>query len=128
MADIKLVKTSLKAGIWEGEIVLSDIEADLPDIVVTHREQPVTGHVVTEAPDRAGTYIFQFAIPSDLINDGVETFLFTLAETGERIGSCAIIAGDAIEGNTRAEIDLMRAELDMLKRAFRRHCIETGAV
>jgi hypothetical protein len=25
----------------------------------------------------------------------------------------------------RAEVDLLRAELDMLKRAFRRHCVET---
>jgi len=26
----------------------------------------------------------------------------------------------------RVEMDLLRAELDMLKRAFRRHCLETS--
>jgi hypothetical protein len=30
-----------------------------------------------------------------------------------------------MEDDLRAEVDLLRAELDMLKRAFRRHCLET---
>ena len=35
--------------------------------------------------------------------------------------------GDEVYGvDLRAEMDLMRAELDMLKRAFRRHCVETS--
>jgi hypothetical protein len=31
-----------------------------------------------------------------------------------------------MEDDLRAEVDLLRAELDMLKRAFRRHCLETA--
>ena len=38
--------------------------------------------------------------------------------------SCQL-AGEALAHDIRAEIDLLRAELDMLKRAFRRHCLET---
>jgi hypothetical protein len=30
-----------------------------------------------------------------------------------------------LDEDIRAEVDLLRAELDLLKRAFRRHCSET---
>ena len=36
------------------------------------------------------------------------------------------IAGEAVSDDLRAEVELLRAELDMLKRAFRRHCLETA--
>jgi hypothetical protein len=31
-----------------------------------------------------------------------------------------------LEEDIRAEVSLLRAELDLLKRAFRRHCAETA--
>ena len=36
-----------------------------------------------------------------------------------------IADGEALGDDMRVEIELPRAELDMLKRAFRRHCVET---
>ena len=42
------------------------------------------------------------------------------------LGSFSIVAGDALAEDIRAELTLLRAELDMLKKAFRRHCVETG--
>jgi len=46
-------------------------------------------------------------------------------KTGGKLGSFTVIAGEALGDDIRAEMDLLRAELDMLKRAFRRHCLET---
>jgi hypothetical protein len=43
------------------------------------------------------------------------------------LASFAFLAGDALSEDIRAEMDLLRDELDMLKRAFRRHCVETAA-
>ena len=37
-----------------------------------------------------------------------------------------IADGEALGDDMRVEIELPRAELDMLKRAFRRHCVETS--
>ena len=34
-------------------------------------------------------------------------------------------AGVAMEDDLRAEVDLQRTKLDLLKRAFRRHCLGT---
>ncbi|WP_417250438.1 hypothetical protein [Celeribacter sp.] len=124
---MKLVKKRLHAGVWEGEIHLPDGDTGEPTIEVTHRDQPVLGHTLAEDPDRAGIYFFRFAIPVDIISDGVEVFLFTDRETGERLGDCTLIAGEALAGDIRAEMALMREELDLLKRAFRRHCVDTGS-
>jgi hypothetical protein len=41
------------------------------------------------------------------------------------LGSFSIVAGDALAEDIRAELSLLRAELDMLKKGFRRHCLET---
>jgi len=38
----------------------------------------------------------------------------------------AIADGEALGDDMCVEIELPRAELDMLKRAFRRHCVETS--
>ena len=57
----------------------------------------------------------------------MQTVVIADAETGEAEATVSLVAGEALAGDLRAEIDLLRAELDMLKRAFRRHCLETGA-
>jgi len=65
-------------------------------------------------------------IPAQLISDGLQSFVISNPDTGETLESFAILAGDALADDIRAEIGLLRAELDMLKRAFRRHCAETA--
>jgi hypothetical protein len=56
----------------------------------------------------------------------VQVFLINDAATGETLDSFTIITGEPLEDDIRAEVELLRAELDMLKRAFRRHCVETS--
>ncbi|RPE63151.1 hypothetical protein EDD53_2748 [Pacificibacter maritimus] len=126
MTAIKLVKTRLHAGIWEGELHLPDDLETMPDLEVAHLDQPVLGHTLDEDPSRAGIWFFRIAVPAELISDGVQVFVISNRETGERLSSFTIIAGEALADDIRAEMELLRAELDMLKRAFRRHCLETG--
>jgi len=45
--------------------------------------------------------------------------------SGETLNSFSIISGTPLDDDIRVEMDLLRAELDMLKKAFRRHCLET---
>jgi hypothetical protein len=56
----------------------------------------------------------------------VQTFLVREAGSGATLGHFTIVAGVPLEADLRAEVDLLRAELDMLKKAFRRHCVESG--
>ena len=49
-----------------------------------------------------------------------------MKQTGDTLDSISIITGEVLSDDIRAEMNLLRAELDMLKKAFRRHCIETA--
>ncbi|AJE45259.1 hypothetical protein [Celeribacter indicus] len=126
MSDLTLVKTRLRAGVWEGELHVPPGHEAQPDIEVSCLDQQVPGHELRADPDRAGVWLFRFAIPSGLVSDGVQTFLFTDRATGDRLGSFSLIAGEAAADDLLAEMALLRQELDLLKRAFRRHCVETG--
>ncbi len=123
MGEAKLVKTRLRAGVWEG--VLSGVSGQ-PLLEVLHLEAPVAGTSVTEIPERAGDWAVRVPIPVEVLSEGVQTFLIRDAVSGDKLGHFTIITGVAMEDDIRAEMDLLRAELDMLKRAFRRHCLETA--
>ncbi|MFD2175543.1 hypothetical protein [Rhodobacter lacus] len=109
----------IRAGQWEG--IWTGSEA--PDFEVLHLEQPLEGLSVDLL--EPGKWKLRLPIPAELLSDGVQTFV--LSARGETVGHFSIVTGAALEHDLRAEIELLRAELDLLKRAFRRHCVETGA-
>ncbi|MCK0143981.1 hypothetical protein [Aliiroseovarius sp. F20344] len=120
MADMALSSARIHAGVWEG--ILTSKGTIAPEIEVTHLAEPVSGVEVTALPDGKGQYIVRVPIPAELLSDGVQTFLVQDRSSGESLDSFVIVAGHPLEADLRAEMDLLRAELDMLKRAFRRHC------
>ena len=120
--DIKLTKTRIRAGHWEG--LLSGTEG-LPELEVVLLGELIHGVTVTPVPGSPGDYGVRVPVPVEALNEGVQTFLIR-TKGGETLTHFTIITGVAMEDDLRAEIDLLRAELDMLKRAFRRHCVETA--
>jgi hypothetical protein len=118
-----LTSTRIAAGVWEG--VLTDAGTSAPTLRATHLGVDVPGLTVTGFGE-ASEFLVRIPIPLQAITDSIQTILISDAATGDRLGSFALMAGEALDGDLRAEIDLMRAELDMLKRAFRRHCAETA--
>ncbi len=123
MPDMQLTKTRMVAGVWEG--VLTGAGHNAPDLTVTHQEAALTGVAVQSLAD-PGEYLVTVPVPATLMSDGVQTFVISDAATGDKLDTFTLIAGDALADDLRAEIALLRAELDMLKRAFRRHCVETS--
>ncbi|MEM1235110.1 MAG: hypothetical protein AAGH70_13390 [Pseudomonadota bacterium] len=121
MSTAVLTKIRIREGVWEG--MLSGPET-VPALMVTHLEAPVEGVNVTPDGD---AWRVSVPIPSHAISDGVQTFLIKEAASGTTLASFALAAGEPLSEDLRAEVDLLRAELDLLKRAFRRHCVETGA-
>jgi len=120
---LKLTKTHLSEGIWEGVITSTGAPDARPRIEVTHLEKPLDGVELT--PRDGGLWVLRVPIPAHTLSDGVQTFLIRDQKSGETLDTFTLIAGEALGDDIRAEIDLLRAELDMLKRAFRRHCLET---
>jgi len=88
-------------------------------------DSEVPGVSITPIDTRPGDYAVQVPIPADLLCEGVQTFVIRDPASGHKLGHFTVITGVAMEDDIRAEVDLLRAELDMLKRAFRRHCLET---
>ncbi|MDP2063527.1 MAG: hypothetical protein Q8J98_10560 [Phaeovulum sp.] len=111
----------IRAGRWEALL----LGPDAAGLAVSHLERSLPGLVAVA--DGLGRWRLSLPIPPEVLNDGVQTFLLTDAPSGEVLAHFSIIAGVPLEDDLRTEIDLLRAELDMLKRAFRRHCLESGS-
>lgn len=121
MSELTLTKTRLISGVWEGE--LTGVEGtEAPTLSVSHLTEPVAG---LEVMQDNGRWFVRVPVPVECISDGVQTFLITDDASGDVLASFALLSGEALAEDIRAETELLRAELDMLKRAFRRHCLET---
>lgn len=120
-----LLTSRIRAGVWEA---LLSSPAATPKLCVTLLGADVPGLELRamDGPGGDGRYALRLAIPSGVLSDGVQTFVVSDADTGDSVGHFTIICGASEDEDLRAEIDLIRAELDMLKRAFRRHCVDTG--
>jgi len=123
MSDLKLTKTKFSQGVWQG--IITQAGTDAPQIEATFENAKVEGITLTHNA-QAGHWLLSVPVPAEAIADGVHCIIIRDRVTNEGLGHIGLIAGDAIGDDIRAEVDLLRAELDMLKRAFRRHCLETG--
>lgn len=123
MSDYNITKTRFFAGVWEG-VVTCEVDPELkPEIEVSHLGHPIDV-VLTASPNKKEEWVLRIPVDPTLLSDGVQVFLISDQITGEKLGSFTIITGEPLEDDIRAETELLRAELDMLKRAFRRHCLE----
>lgn len=124
MSDLTLTKTRLFEGVWEGALYRDGARGPVPNIEVTWLLEPVEGVAVHDMADGTG-WTLRIPVPAHAISDGVQTFLINDADAGTTLGQFCLLAGEELGYDIRAEVTLLREELDMLKRAFRRHCLET---
>ncbi len=122
MAEMTLTKTRIMAGVWEGALTTDDLA---PEVEVTYQNEKLTDVALVPVRGEKDLWALRITLSADILSDGVQTFVISDAKTGARLDTFTIITGEPLEDDIRAEVDLLRAELDMLKRAFRRHCVET---
>lgn len=123
--QIELTKLRLVEGVWHGALKYHGRDDWQPNIEVTHLDFAVEGVEVEQ--DRVEEHWrVSVPIPIDRIADGVQTFVIRDRHEERVLANFSIVAGDALAEDIRAELSLVRAELDMLKKAFRRHCVETS--
>lgn len=124
MTELTLTKIRMRNGAWEGRLTGVPTTGKRPSIRVTYLDQHIEDFELSEGSD-SSFWDLKITIPQHAIADGVQTFLIYDQDTDTKLGDFTLIAGEAISDDLRAEVELLRAELDMLKRAFRRHCLET---
>ena len=116
-SEPRLEPLGLEAGIWRGRITGP---ATAPAVEVSHRGNPLLGVEVTaDVSAEVGGWIVSVPVPANTLSDGMQTFLVA-QPGGPALGVFAIMAGAPPEPDLRSEVALLRAELEVLKRAFRR--------
>jgi len=121
----RLVRKRIANGVYEGIYTNPIGTSSAPLLELSYLGKAV-GEVFTDPlEEQEGGWVIRCKIPAETLSDGVQTFL--IHKTGEDtvLDSFSIIMGEPLADDLRAEISLLREELDMLKRAFRRHCVET---
>lgn len=120
MSKPHFINNRIVSGVWEGTLAHAGKSA--PELVATHEGHRLDGLTV-HAGASDDLWLVALPIPATLINDGVQTVLVQ-DTAGHTIDSFAILAGEVLAQDLRAEIALLRAELNMLKQSFRQHCSE----
>ncbi len=128
MSNVTLTLTPMHLiqGIWQGLLTANNVTGNYqPEINAFHLDTRIDGVEMIEETENS-QWIVRVPVPIDSLSDGVQTYLVNDARTGDKLASFTILAGEALSDDIRSEIDLLRAELDMLKKSFRHHCNETG--
>ena len=116
----KLTRVALRGGRYEGVL---EADGQVPVIELVHRERVVA---VAEVSGADGKYAVTADLPPEVMADGVQVVALRSAVDGEVLDRLTMLFGSGLDGDYRAELALLRDELDLLKSAFRRHCQETG--
>lgn len=113
-----LVKLGFRGGLWQGRLSAPATGGRMPGIVVQSDGAAVAG--VGLHADGPGSWVITVPVPAAALGDGVSTFVLLDGADGAALTSFAIATGEPAEDDLRAEVALLRAELDMMKRHFRR--------
>lgn len=125
MTKLTLSKTRFRNGLWEGRIEGKPTYGGRPMVEVRLFDTVLEDVNLAEG-DRANVWTLAIPIPAHAVCEGVQTFVIFDTMEDIKLGEFTLIGGDPASDDIRAEIELLRAELDLLKRAFRRHCRETS--
>ncbi len=113
MTQTTLTPTRFENATWEGHIT-----ADAEPGIEAHYLGEQIGDI--ELSPNGDGWTLRVPVPMAALSDGVHCILIHDAKANQKLGDFTIIAGAPAAEDLRAEVALLRAELDMLKRAFRR--------
>lgn len=118
----RILHRRIRGGIYEG---LISAEGAAPEIELRLEGRAIATPELLPREDRPGAWAMRAALPGEVLSDGVHALVLVERAGGTVIDSFTISTDAPGDDDLRAEIALLRAELDMLKSAFRRHCAET---
>jgi len=125
MSEFVVTKRRMIEARWNAVVSRADgtAIAETPKLSVTLDGKPVLG--VSLKAGGEGDWEMIVPVPAEAVSDGIRTIIVQDSVTDESLASFSLLSGEALDEDLRAEVDLLRQELDKLKRAFRRHCVES---
>lgn len=123
MAEPKLIRLRISQGRYQALV------EDLPDGAVIEGWQGARrlGQLSVEPAAGQRGHVATLDLPASVIGQEVAIIEIRLSQGQVVLDRFAICTSEQSESEMRAEIALLRAEIDLLKSAFRRHCHETDA-
>jgi hypothetical protein len=120
MTDWTLTRLSLAAGRWEGRLT-GPPGLHPPQIAATWRGAEIAEpHVV---PLGEGRWTVAIQLPLALMSDGMQTVAIGPRDE-EPLCLETLAFADPVDPDIRAQVEALRTEVELLKRAFRRHLAE----
>ena len=116
MARLHLTRTGLRDGTWQG-ILTGDPDGPAPALILTHLGRRVADADLTA--DGPGRWTVRVAIPARCLAEGWTSFMIQEIGGHDTLAAFSFLADDGED--LRGEVALLRAELDLLKGAVRRH-------
>ena len=114
---MKFESHGVMAGCWNGALHGA---ATPPELSVVHRGQVVA----TAALRDAGPGVWSVDLPASVIDNGAHGLLLVAGDpesaASQVLGSLTLVAGTVAGDDLLAEVAQLRAELELLKREFRR--------
>lgn len=124
MMDIEtLIRVRLQGGRYEG--ILSCADQGGTAIEAVHDGRVIAAAILIPEDATRNSWRVTVELPADIIGEGVQIIALRSSATGQVLDRITLMAGAPLEEDIRVELALLRDELEMLKRAFRRHCSET---
>jgi len=123
MEDQTLTRVRLQGGRYEG--LYSGPGA--PDVEALHEGRVIARAEVAEEATQPGRWRVALDLPATVIGEGVQVIMLRASPSATVLDRITLMAGAPLDEDIRADLALLRDEVEMLKRAFRRHCVETGA-
>jgi hypothetical protein len=118
---LTLTRSRVAGGVWEG--ILSGAKGEAPVVEAMVDGQSIAGLELARLPGKPARFAVRLPIPASVITEGVRTI--HLQSGGVVLAEITLILGERADDDTRAELALLRAELDLLRRAFQRHVRES---
>ncbi len=117
--ELRLIYEGLADGVWSGILVGAAKGKKVPALEAVLDGKVLDGLEITPRASMASAWDVRLTLGAGTLQDGSSCVVFRLGDA--TLASFTIQAGPVAEGDLAAELTLLRAELDMLKRAFRAH-------
>lgn len=116
-----LHRTEVSGGTYRGLLTCEDTEQTAPALSLDLGGQTLGQMIVTQVD---GGWQVEGALGLAPLTDGTQTVFVRLAD-GTALDSLTVVTGLSAPEDLRAELSVLRAELEILKVAFRRHVSES---
>ena len=115
MPASKIITGHIRQGIWTALLDLP--RGTTPDLEVVHDGKRLSGMTLSAVGDKEG-WLLAIPIPAATLSDGVQIYVLRDVANATVIGHIPIMLGEDLAQSLTAEVALLRAELELVKRAL----------